>query len=335
MTKTALIALLIFSQYAWAEKVTVSGISAGAYMAQQFHLAFSSEVSGVGMIAGGPFYCSGGGVMQALKGCMETERGLPLVEDSLGEAQKLARAKKIDQLKNLLGAKIYVLQGSNDPVVDPRIANITVESYQRLGVSQTNIIFENKLPSGHAYPTMDFGNSCETASETPFISACKRDVAGEILNHLIGNLRPKKSPRRDRLFSFNQTVFFNPFDSYRLSMHDAGLVYVPQDCSINGSQKCRIHVSFHGCMQTLEDIQITYATSIGYNSWAEANKIIVVYPQAKRNYLIGNPYGCWDWWGYSSNDFHNKNGPQIKVVAKIVEALQGGKLQLTEVKFKD
>lgn len=335
MTKLALFALLVFSQYSWAEKITVSGISAGAYMAQQFHLAFSSEVSGVGILAGGPFYCSGGNVMQALKGCMETERGLPAVEDSLAEAQKLARFRKIDHLKNLLDAKVYILQGSNDSIIDPRIADITVETYQHLGVSDANIVFENKLPAGHAFPTVDFGNSCETPSESPFISACKRDVAGEILNHLIGNLRPKKNARRDRLFSFDQSGFFDRINSFRLSMHDAGLVYMPQDCSLGGSQKCRIHVAFHGCMQTLEDIQTSYATNTGYNSWAEANKIIVVYPQAKRNYLIGNPYGCWDWWGYSSNDFHNKNGPQIKVVAKIVEALQSGKLQLTKVKFKD
>lgn len=335
MTKLALLALLVFSQNSWAEKITVSGISSGAYMAQQFHLAFSSKVSGVGILAGGTFYCSGGNVFKALKGCMKTEWGLPSVQDSLEEVQKLARERKVDQLKNLLEAKVYILHGTNDSVVDPRIADITVETYQRLGVSDANIVFENKLPSGHAFPTEGFGNSCETPSESPFISSCKRDVAGEILNHLIGNLRPKKVARPDRLFSFDQSVFFDRLNSFRLSMHDMGLVYVPQQCSLNGSQKCRIHVAFHGCLQTLEDIQTSYATNTGYNSWAEANKIIILYPQAKRNYLIGNPNGCWDWWGYSSYDFHNKNGPQLKVVAEIVEALQGGKLQLTKMKFKD
>jgi poly(3-hydroxybutyrate) depolymerase len=40
------------------ERITVSGISAGAFMASQFHVAFSSRVEGVGILAGGPFYCA-------------------------------------------------------------------------------------------------------------------------------------------------------------------------------------------------------------------------------------------------------------------------------------
>ena len=37
---------------------TVSGISSGAYMAQQFAVAFSKTVSGTGVVAGGPYFVS-------------------------------------------------------------------------------------------------------------------------------------------------------------------------------------------------------------------------------------------------------------------------------------
>ena len=33
----------------------------------------------------------------------------------------------------------------------------------------------------------------------------------------------------------------------------------------------------------------------GYASWADANDIVVLYPQAKTT--TANPEGCWDWFG--------------------------------------
>lgn len=56
---------------------------------------------------------------------------------------------------------------------------------------------------------------------------------------------------------------------------------------------CALHVAFHGCEQTLGDIGSDFVENAGYNSWAEANNIIILYPQAKDNPL--NPKGCWDW----------------------------------------
>ena len=36
---------------------SISGISSGAFMAVQFATAWSSIIKGVGIVAGGPFYC--------------------------------------------------------------------------------------------------------------------------------------------------------------------------------------------------------------------------------------------------------------------------------------
>src|SRR3954467_11878831 len=38
--------------------VTVSGISSGAFFAHQFHVAYSSLVTGAGIVAGGPYGCA-------------------------------------------------------------------------------------------------------------------------------------------------------------------------------------------------------------------------------------------------------------------------------------
>ena len=40
------------------DESSISGISSGAFMAVQFGTAWSSVIKGVGVVAGGPFYCA-------------------------------------------------------------------------------------------------------------------------------------------------------------------------------------------------------------------------------------------------------------------------------------
>ena len=50
--------------------VTVSGISAGGYMAVQFHVAHSALVRGAGIVAAGPYFCAEASLRHAL-GCWD------------------------------------------------------------------------------------------------------------------------------------------------------------------------------------------------------------------------------------------------------------------------
>ena len=61
------------------------------------------------------------------------------------------------------------------------------------------------------------------------------------------------------------------------SLNTVGYVYVPTACQKGAS--CVLHVNFHGCQQTLADIGTQYVEHVGLNEWAEANNIIVLYPQ--------------------------------------------------------
>src|SRR5215471_3577712 len=45
---------------------SISGISSGAFMAVQFAVAWSSVVTGVGVVAGGPYYCAQGTAIDGL-----------------------------------------------------------------------------------------------------------------------------------------------------------------------------------------------------------------------------------------------------------------------------
>ena len=39
-------------------QTSVSGLSSGAFMAVQFHTAYSAEIMGAGVVAGGPYNCA-------------------------------------------------------------------------------------------------------------------------------------------------------------------------------------------------------------------------------------------------------------------------------------
>lgn len=316
--------LLFLPTLALAEFVTVSGISSGAYMAQQFQLAHSASVSGAGVIAGGPFFCARNQILDALNRCMKTGLGLPRGDESVAEARRAEEAGEIDSLNNLTHARILVLAGTEDQTVLPQVGEVLVKTYRELGIPPENLRFINDLKIGHAFPTEGFGNPCPTPSQSPYLSKCGRDMAGEILTHLLGPLTPKLSPVEEHLKTYEQ-LSFTELEEERanLSLGKKGYAYVPEGCEAGN---CRIHVAFHGCKQTLDDIQESFIRNAGYNAWAEANRIIILYPQAVKSYVPNNPNGCWDWWGYTGRNYHTKLAPQMKVIMRNIEDLKRGQL---------
>ena len=59
-------------------QTTVSGLSSGGFMAVQLHVAYSATFKkGAGVVAGGPFYCAEGSVVNATGRCMATPSGIP------------------------------------------------------------------------------------------------------------------------------------------------------------------------------------------------------------------------------------------------------------------
>ena len=118
-----------------------------------------------------------------------------------------------------------------------------------------------------------------------------------------------------------------------------GWLFVPAGCG-NG-QSCKLHVAFHGCKQYetyryfsppsgLVTFGTTFVRNTGYNKWADTNNIIVLYPQAIASSPIAlesNPYGCWDWWGYTNCNYAVKAGRQTTTVKAMLDRLAGGRPQ--------
>ncbi len=311
-----------------ARAVTVSGVSSGGYMAVQFHVAHSSAVSGVGVLAAGPYYCAQGSVFTALFNCMTPGAwtALPAIEVLKVQADLFARAGAIDAVGQLAPARIWLFSGTQDRTVDASVVAALRAFYLRAGVAPERIALVRDKPAGHAMVTESAGSACEVTA-APFINDCDYDAAGELLEHLLGPLEPPAATPSGRIVAFDQTRFAAG-DAHSISLADTGFAYVPAACA---AAQCRVHVAFHGCRQSAEAIGERFVREAGFNRWADANRLIVLYPQTisrngwsgagLRRSFVFNPRGCWDWWGYTGPNYATKTGPQIAAVKAMVDRL--------------
>ena len=290
-------------------------------MADQFHVAFSGIVMGVGVIAAGPYNCANGSLVTALSRCMKPSffSGSPDGVDLANNAKKIAETNMIDNLSNLKDNKIYIFSGTKDETVDQKVGDQIKEFYRAVGVQKENIRYVNDVAAGHAMITENYGNGCSTASKAPYINKCGRDEAGNILTHIYGNsLKAPSSNLGGKVVSFNQGEFLANPTSHSLA--DEGYAFIPKSCE--KGETCKVHIVFHGCQQNVATIGKKYIENAGYNRWADSNKMIVLYPQTSSNLSV-NPKGCWDWWGYDSDQYYTQKGNQMAAVKAMLNRLSG------------
>lgn len=333
---------------------SVSGLSSGAFMTVQLHLAHSSSFCGAGVIAGGPYRCvesfraasavgEDANELNALHLCMN-----PLVPQNAPNANRLAELARqtardclIDEITNLAGHRLYIFTGSKDSVVYSSVVARTRDFYHLLGVTTTDIHYDDSVPAGHSIITGNAEDSPLEANQPPYINNGGFIQSHNILQHIYGNLAAPSERLSGRLMRFDQTEFFG--NEPRASMSKYGYAYVPQ--AVAEGAEARIHIVLHGCKQGYNYIDFTfgqsdfasqppygnrYITTTGYNSIADSNNIIVLYPQAEGtdDSLTQNPDGCWDWWGYSCADaerpdYYSREAIQIKAIHGMLSRLGG------------
>ena len=312
-------------------ETTVSGISSGAYMAGQFQFAHAQIVKGAAIIAGGPYGCAesafSGFVIgpfetmlnatKAISGCMQNSMaawGVPNPAVLADKAKERAADGDIDATGDVITDRVYLFSGTNDRTVYPAIVASAVEFYRRLGVPDENIRFVSDMPAGHAFVTETEGASCSTSSE-PYIVDCDYDQAKDLLTHLLGSVAPASQTAAGRLMTFDQRPFGG--DRTLSGLADEGAVYIPDVCRTAGG--CRVHVAFHGCAQNRETVGDAFIAQTGFQRIADSNRLIVLFPQTVAT--ASNPQGCWDWWGYTGNDFLTREAPQIRAVFGMIKRL--------------
>ncbi|MCK5326402.1 MAG: hypothetical protein KAJ57_10345, partial [Woeseiaceae bacterium] len=169
------------------------------------------------------------------------------------------------------------------------------------------------------WPTVSEGAACDEEGGD-YINACDYDAAGELLRHLYGELQARADEADlDKLIAIDLSAFFGSGSD----VTDEGFAYVPSGCA-TATDDCRLHIAFHGCVQGAEFIADRFVRQAGFNEWAETNRIVVVYPQIAAS--LFNPKGCWDWWGYTDDDYDLRSGRQVAGASAIIDAFVSGTL---------
>ena len=142
--------------------VTVSGLSSGGYFAVQMHVAYSATFGGVGVFAGGPFFCAGlppTSVAVAQTACM-TNPELIDVDLLTQITRNTAATGTIDPLDGLHDAHVFVYSGSSDTVVHPDVVKKLAHYYGEFVTSPNRIEQVYDVPAEHGQPTQGYGNKC-------------------------------------------------------------------------------------------------------------------------------------------------------------------------------
>lgn len=344
---------LIFSTAVWAESLTtlsrnlkldpkqttVSGLSSGAFMAVQLQVINSKTISGAGVIAGGPYRCAAGqyirpwldltGMYAMLSVCTHTYPAIwgrhpsPDLAFSIHETERLAAAGLIDDPSNMAKQRVWMFSGAKDLLVPSQVMD-SLQNYYQHFMPATQISYVKSEQASHGMITDNYGGACKLTLP-PFINDCDFDAAGALLQQIYSKLQAKTAAQLNHLYTVDQQVFFDKTDP-SVSMHQNAHIYIPSTCA--QGQTCKLHIALHGCGQTEDLIGDMFYTKAGYNNWAESNRIVVLYPQAK--VWLGSSFSlnaqrnfqaCWDWWGYSGEHYADKQGKQIRALSQMIEVL--------------
>ena len=316
--------------------ITVSGLSSGGYMATQLELSHSALVRGAGIFAAGPWFCARGSLLRALGDCLDRESSAPQAGELVTAARQAAATAAIDAPSNLAAHRVFILRGALDDQIARPVSDALAEFY-RAFVPSANLRYVTDVPVAHGVPTRASGAACGTTA-TPYLNACGYDGVGQMLAFLYGGAlappaaaaplatatdasggtaaRAAVAPRAGL-----QRFLQQRYDAAG-SLAATGYLYLPAAC-LRGVP-CRLHVALHGCRQGADFVGEAFVRHAGYNDWAEANRVVVLYPQVGASWLFPfNPQGCWDFWGYTGPDYATRNGAQVRALHALLQAIAG------------
>ncbi|MEJ2384641.1 MAG: PHB depolymerase family esterase [Xanthomonadales bacterium] len=297
-----------------SDRVTVSGISSGAHMATQLHFAYSDLFSGAALLSGGPYNCAGNSLMTAMQMCMtNTEQPLPVAELAAG-IRDAAAAGKIADPANLADDRVWLFRGKRDSKISAPVHWAAADLYAEF-MPADHIRRVEDVDAEHVFPAKGRGTNCFEIV-APYVGDCDYDAAGELLGFLYPGLEPPAPAVKTEL----QEVSLPGADDADLM--ETAYLFVPPACE-DGAGDCPLHLVLHGCAQSAEVVGTDFIELSGYLPWAEANGIVLAFPQVAKSMLAPmNPHGCWDWWGYTGDDYAWRSGAQMTVLADWIRSLQ-------------
>jgi poly(3-hydroxybutyrate) depolymerase len=362
------------------QQVSVSGISSGAYLAHQLHVAYSDRIRGAGLVAGGPFGCAAGNTCQAITRCMGA--GTPPATKVLWDkASGLEALGKIAPLSHLKQSRVYIARGGQDDTVGEAQTEGLLQFYQQAALPPSDLFIACRQGkgcslAGHALVTPNGPRACSQHAH-PYLNHCgDENQPDEILRWVYPQKNPWNPPNHrlsGRLIAFDQDRA-TTINTRVYQLAKVGYLYVPAICE---QQSCPVHIALHGCAQSEAVLRTndafinasqsagqlyennSFVRDSGYNASADANGIVILYPQAEpsgyriierpifpssKESLLNacatlsaaaspsifgfNPKGCWDWWGYTrqaymgaDNLYLTRKAEQMKAIIEMLDQL--------------
>ena len=272
-------------------QISVSGISSGAFMANQLHVAHSASLMGAGLVAGGLYGCAVFDATEvgvqpmtslALGPCMTAPSLLQPAATYADRIAQFAALGWIDPVENLGRSRLYAFTGRADAVVNPETVRRAVAVYGLLGLPTVATSFSNTaVNAGHSWVTQAYGVACAD-NKTPYINDCHYDQARFVLETIYGKLAPARGEAH-RPVRQPSTRRSSP----RTATGRGTGCGIPA-CSMSRPPArrrppppCRLHVVLHGCKQSEQALGDRFYRHVGVNEWADTNRIVVLYPQAR------------------------------------------------------
>ncbi len=329
-------------------ETSVSGISSGGFMSAQLQVAHSSIIKGAGIVAGGPFFCAQDNMITATTLCSCTGEpwlACKVTEDSAAVPTLVAETRSffaqglIDDPVHIAGQRVVTVAGDKDPLVPMPVQRQLHAYYGEFDLPAENLKSIELAQAGHTMPTIDFGAAC-SATEQPYIGKCDFDAAGAILSWIYPDMAPPAvggAQASGSFVEFDQSHYVPERGMFSFlwstGLDKTGWVYIPQSCA--AGEPCRLHIALHGCKQGQSFLPLkpppggglyngtTFVKNTGYERWADANQLVVLFPQAVS--IPGrNPNGCWDWWGYTDSNYATREGVQIRAIRAMIDGLSAG-----------
>ena len=319
------------------DRVFVAGISSGGYMAVQMHVAYSRLFKGAAIYAGSPDDCAQGSVVTALTTC---GLNIPPVNAAalVGITRSWGQDRLIDSVDNLQGQPVYLWSGKLDTTVRQPLMDALQAYYGALGADVFQ--YDNGFLAEHGWES-PYGPLPCAAAASPYVIACYGventgaahptssdttlyDSEQVWLTRWLGPLNSKnQGVLQGSVVAFDQNRFAPGGDAAAISMDQTGYAFVPRDCATGHA--CNLLLALHGCQQSYSAVGTAFINDAGINQWADANHLIVLYPQTVASSSTGsNPQGCWNWWGYLNDpDYALRSGPQMQTLHRMVVQAAG------------
>ena len=314
--------------------ISVAGLSAGADMAAQLQLAYSSIFAGAAIFAGQAPHCAAIRfpndvlIRGSSPRCESCPDGMTVKMDHckndvnlrvdehvhtlmLPHARAAAAAGLYDSLSHLKRRRIFIFRGTRDSAYPAVTVNASAAFFRAVGTPSA-VHEVVSVDVHHALPSVN-RRYCDGEGW----AACNWDGAAEALRWIYGagslsNGRDEDmnlssvSTLRGRLQSFDQRPF-SVSGHVHNGLADWGLLFTPDNCwhgapdhiANSRTPGCKLVVFLHGCsFPRPSSVHEAIALHGGFNDWAVRNRIVVLYPRMGRSgHSLHEKLGCWDSYG--------------------------------------